>query len=291
MISTRVREAQLESIRFSSSVAAIGTLRCPAESGYFRGEQLTDNYVVAFPQAPLWIRQDRGRAFVATAALATMYNRAQRFERRAITADGDTAEWFAVDEEIAREIVARVDRRAAESPAPLQFTHVAVGPALYRAQRLVSRNLHCDEPGETEERAIAIFADVVALSYQSHGMLAHESTLDATPSNMARIDLVERAKSVLGASCFENLALREIARRCETSVYHLCRTFRAHTGQTLHGFRRDLRLRASLELLPDHRGSLSALAQHLGFSSHAHFSAAFKTQFGLAPAQWVRAIR
>ena len=66
-------------------------------------------------------------------------------------------------------------------------------------------------------------------------------------------------------------------------MYHLCRTFRAVTGQTLFGFRRDLRLRAALAMLPDYRGRLSELAHTLGFASHSHFTAAFRGHFGVPP--------
>ena len=51
----------------------------------------------------------------------------------------------------------------------------------------------------------------------------------------------------------------------------------------VHAYRAKLRLRASLELLEAGAVDLSALAGDLGYSSHSHFSAAFRREFGVTP--------
>jgi AraC-like DNA-binding protein len=82
---------------------------------------------------------------------------------------------------------------------------------------------------------------------------------------------------------FENLSVSELASRIGVSVFHLCRTFRASTGSTLHAYRRDMRLRTAANLTRTYRGHLAALALEVGFYSHSHFSAAFRRAFGHAP--------
>jgi AraC family transcriptional regulator len=74
------------------------------------------------------------------------------------------------------------------------------------------------------------------------------------------------------------------------SVFHLCRTFRAVTGQTIHAYRTQLRLRAALERV-EYASDLSAVALDLGFSSHSHFTAAFRRAFGVTPSGVRRALR
>jgi AraC-like DNA-binding protein len=44
-------------------------------------------------------------------------------------------------------------------------------------------------------------------------------------------------------------------------------------------------VRKALELAPQRVGRLSTLALELGFHSHAHFSAAYRAAFGVAPGQ------
>ena len=72
------------------------------------------------------------------------------------------------------------------------------------------------------------------------------------------------------------------------SPFRLCRAFRAATGTTLHRHLTDLRLVAALEHLPEYRDRLTALALDLGFSSHSHFTHAFREYYGKAPATIAR---
>ena len=76
-----------------------------------------------------------------------------------------------------------------------------------------------------------------------------------------------------------------IAAAVGTSVYHLCRVFRAHTGLTMHAYRTALRLRLSLESLGCTKAppTLSALAFELGFASHSHFVTAMRRHLGQPP--------
>lgn len=282
-MSTHVEDERLERVRFSTPHVAVGELRGPPHSCYFRGEHATANYLVAFPRSTLWIRQDRGVGFVADPTVATIYNRGQVHSRSAISPMGDLVDWFALSEQLVRDAVSEFDARAAEAVLPLAFTRTQVSRDLYREQRAVF--MSTEDPnaseGNLEERVIGIFGGVIAAAFGERL---------ATPAERReRRDLVERARAVIAATYEENLGVAEIASRCETSLFHLCRTFRRHTGQTLHNFRRDLRLRIALGRLPDCRGDLSRLAVDLGFFSHSHFTAAFRRHFGVSPTAWAMA--
>jgi AraC family transcriptional regulator len=79
-----------------------------------------------------------------------------------------------------------------------------------------------------------------------------------------------------------------VARRAGSSVFHLCRTFRRHTGSTLHGYRNQMRLRTALEQVAAPASDLTDLALDLGYSSHSHFTSAFRKAFGMAPSTFRR---
>jgi AraC-like DNA-binding protein len=49
-----------------------------------------------------------------------------------------------------------------------------------------------------------------------------------------------------------------------------------------------LRLRAALDLLPEYRRDITRLALDLGYSSHSHFTYAFRREFGFPPSAWRR---
>ena len=68
-------------------------------------------------------------------------------------------------------------------------------------------------------------------------------------------------------------------------MFHLCRCFRAGTGLTLHEYRTQLRLRGALEALESGDCDLTRLALDTGFSSHSHFTAAFRRVFDATPSR------
>jgi transcriptional regulator GlxA family with amidase domain len=61
------------------------------------------------------------------------------------------------------------------------------------------------------------------------------------------------------------------------------RSFRRHTGYSLHGYRTQLRLRAALERLADGDEDLADIAGAVGYSSHSHLTASFHRVFGAPP--------
>jgi AraC family transcriptional regulator len=104
------------------------------------------------------------------------------------------------------------------------------------------------------------------------------------PRRMTR-RLIRRAKEFLEANLSSPLRLADVARVVGASPAYLTDTFRRVEGIPLHGYLTQLRLaRALVEL--QHAENLTTLAFDLGFSSHSHFSAAFRRAFGCTPSQF-----
>jgi AraC family transcriptional regulator len=103
------------------------------------------------------------------------------------------------------------------------------------------------------------------------------------PARTAR--LIRRTKEFLEAELARRIRLTEVARAVGSSPAYLTDTFRRFEGVTFHRYLTQLRLaRALVEL--EHTENLSALAFETGFSSHSHFSAAFRRTFGVTPSQF-----
>jgi AraC-like DNA-binding protein len=85
----------------------------------------------------------------------------------------------------------------------------------------------------------------------------------------------------------EQLPMTALADRVGYSVFHTCRVFRATTGQTIHGYRREVRLRHALARILDPRGdeTLIDVAAHTGFASQSHLTNLFHARFGVTPAK------
>ncbi len=80
------------------------------------------------------------------------------------------------------------------------------------------------------------------------------------------------------------LRVAEIARRLGCSVFHLSRTFRRVQGRTLTAYRAEVRLEQAIARLRHDPGAdLTDVALACGYSSHSHFTAAFRKALGLTP--------
>ena len=99
----------------------------------------------------------------------------------------------------------------------------------------------------------------------------------------SRRRLVDRVKVLLAGDLSRRWTLAEIASEIGGSAVYLTQVFQQVEGMPLYRYHLRLRLARALDLLAQ-RADLSGLAQDLGFSSHSHFSAAFKQAYGVTPA-------
>jgi AraC-like DNA-binding protein len=97
--------------------------------------------------------------------------------------------------------------------------------------------------------------------------------------------LIRRAKEFLEANLGHRLRLADVARAVGASPAYLTDTFRRVEGIPLHAYLTQLRLARALVDLR-HTDNLTTLAFELGFSSHSHFTAAFRRAFGCTPSQF-----
>jgi len=102
--------------------------------------------------------------------------------------------------------------------------------------------------------------------------------------------LVDRAKLVLASDLGRRWTLAAIAANVGVSPVYLTQVFQQVEGLPLYRYHLQLRLARALDLLGDNAG-LTSLALDLGFSSHSHFSAAFKRAYGQTPSAFRRSAR
>jgi AraC family transcriptional regulator len=98
----------------------------------------------------------------------------------------------------------------------------------------------------------------------------------------APLRVVDLAKQLLHARVGEPISLSEIAQAVQVSGAYLTDAFTRSEGMPLCHYRMRLRLNRALVDLPG-CDDITRLALDLGFSSHAHFSTAFKSLFGVSP--------
>lgn len=102
------------------------------------------------------------------------------------------------------------------------------------------------------------------------------------PHGVTTARLIRRTKEHLERELSNRVRLVEVARAVGASPAYLTDLFRRVEGVSLHRYLTHLRLARALAELP-HTDDLTALALDLGFSSHSHFSFAFRRAFGSTP--------
>lgn len=108
--------------------------------------------------------------------------------------------------------------------------------------------------------------------------------LPAADEDCVSVDrAVERARERLACDPTAPHSLHDIAQAVAVSPFHLARRFKRVNGIGLHGYRTRLRMALALARLGDGEEDLTGLAFDLGYSSHSHFTAAFRRHFGAPP--------
>jgi AraC family transcriptional regulator len=110
-------------------------------------------------------------------------------------------------------------------------------------------------------------------------------TSRAASASFGKQKLVDRAKLVLASDVARRWTLAEIASEVRVSPVYLTQVFQQVEGLPLYQYQLRLRLARALDLLA-HYDDLTTLGLDLGFSSHSHFSAAFRRLYGCSPSEF-----
>ncbi len=258
-----IRLKPVETLRFRSDVVAIGTFRCGADDPLFRDSGPCTHHTFVFPRTSTRIKHDGGRPFVGGPNAVSLYNESQRYTREAIDA-ADASDWYVVADDVLLAAAAEVDPRADER-RPFTSAQVPIDSALYFEQRRLFESLDVLEPAFVEETVLHLLGRI----------------LRARP--VTARDAVEEVRARIAFDPSANIPLRALASSAGVSAFRLCREFRASTGMTITEFKHALRLRTALARLRDGGEDLTTLALDLGYSSHSHFTAAFRRHFGVSP--------
>jgi AraC-like DNA-binding protein len=176
--------------------------------------------------------------------------------------------------------------------APADYFHAKGGAAFSRsrlridarAQALAALLRHRLNRGAME----TLQAETLTLALLRRAL--GERTSHVAAGTVGRQNLVDRAKLVLSSDLGRRWTLAEIAADVGVSPVYLTQVFQQVEGLPLYRYQLQLRLARALDLLGDYR-DLTRLALDLGFSSHSHFSAAFKRAYGQTPLGFQRSSR
>lgn len=283
---SRSHEVLVDDVIFASSLVTVGRFRAAVGHPSFRDSGPIERPIFVFPRTCVTIRHEGGCSFTTDTCTVVFYNEGQRYTREPVSPRGDQCEWFSVRPDVLLDVLSSTDPAAIDRrDRPFRHPYGPSDARTYALQRLVITHVQresCPDTLAVEEAVVKALERVAQLA-QGRPVATSEdgATLQANPADAAGI--AHSARTILARQFTESLLLEEIAERVNCSVFHLCRVFRRETGTTMHRYRHQLRLRHALELVADSSGCLTDIALSLGFSSHSHFTAAFRKTFDTTP--------
>jgi AraC family transcriptional regulator len=168
---------------------------------------------------------------------------------------------------------------------PFANTHATVSPNMLLAyQRIRGALLPAgkrDLSGAlcVEEEAITLLREVLAFSRCS----SHSETKRLY--SLKQRNMAESAKVIMASAPGRPHRLDHLAAELGVSPSHLAHVFRGVVGMSLHKYLLYLRMAVALDQIREGETNLSHLALDLGFSTHSHFTAAFRDCFGIPPSE------
>lgn len=271
-----------DTIIFATRTLRIGTFRCRPCEPWFEDTGPISGHLIVFPRTSVRITYAGSRPIVTDPNLVMLYNDQQEYRRGKISERGDLCEWFEFAPEIILDAIQPYDP-AVDDRRPFRLTHGPSDTHAYLLQRRIVEQLSsAEQPDQiyVEEALLALLNTVVHGVYQASGWQRGGSSKQREAGTA---ELIYGIKHFLATHFTQRITLDGIAQAVHCSPYHLCRIFRQQTGSSIHAYLNHLRLRTALEYLAEGTDDLAALGVELGYSSHSHFTQAFKRAFGAAP--------
>lgn len=254
-----------------SDIACAGACRHRSDE-----EHATETHLV-FPYRGVYVRHLGRDDAVAEANQVLMFNAGEGYRVSHPVPGGDACLDLVVDHSLLRELAPEEQTRGGG--------HVAFARQRRRidpqAQALVALLRHRLLKGIVEP----LEAESLALVLAQRALGPRMSHVSAATFGQQR--LADRIKLALAGNLSRRWTLQEIAKEVGGSPVYLTQVFKRVEGVPLYRYQLRLRLARALDLIGQY-DDLSALSLDLGFSSHSHFSAAFRQAYGRSPTAFRR---
>jgi AraC-like DNA-binding protein len=271
---------------YQGPIVGMHGYRCRACRGGPAAEESSDDNSIVLMRRGAFCKHFGRRSVTADVNQAVFFARGSTYRVSHPADCGDRGTVLVVAPRVLVDIVRTLDPSVDDRPdRPFPFVTGPCEPGVFWRHRELARRLeaagtHPIDPLETEVTAIQLVADVLEAAFARQG-LPRWRRRDGTDADHA--ERAEAAKGYLASRLADRVTLDDVARAVHASPFHLARIFRQRTGVPIHRYLTRLRLRAAIERLSDGADDLTALALASGFSSHSHFTDAFRNEFGRTP--------
>lgn len=279
MTQADVNELKIGSL-LETRTLAIREVRCSGGCRHKSPAECATGLHLVFPYRGAFMRHVGARETVAEASQLVFFNEDEEYNISHPVGGGDGCLSIAVDPASIRELTAP-GQLAAGPATRFKYPQRGIDAKAQMLVALLRHGLSRGAMGTLEAESLAL-----ALIRRSLG----EWTSHVRATTYGREKLVDRTKLLMASDPGRRWTLAAIAREVGVSPVYLTQVFAQAEGIPLYRYQTRLRLVRALDLLGESH-SLTTLALDLGFSSHSHFTAAFRKFYGRSPAAFQRSVR
>ncbi len=275
------------SLHESGSVS-LREYRCHAGRGGPAAEEYSGTNHIVLMRHGAFCKHFGRRSMTADVNQAVFFSQGSTYRVSHPADCGDLGTVFSLAPHVLYDIVRELDPAIEDRPElPFRFVTGPCTARVFRRHRELLEGLQAAscapvDPLWADVTALELIAAVLEAAFARH---APTRTRRRDGTDAAHVDHVEAAKSYLASQIGERVNLEQLARAVHASPFHLARVFQQRTGVPVHRYLTELRLRTALERLAAGANDLTLLALELGFSSHSHFTSAFRGEFGCTPSR------
>ena len=262
---------------FRSPLGLVEKVRCRAVQPRTSWDGYSPEFQVCLPYRGLFVWHVEGEDVVCDSNRVLFVSGSQPFRLRELA--GEAVELIITPSPVLLADLLHVAPTRLASHPLFRGLH---RPADLRMQLLRGRFLHRASSGAWDDLAVEELL-VATLRGALQAEAPHKPSLSTSR-------LIRRTKEFVEAHLSERFLLGDVAHAVGASPAYLTDAFRRFEGVPLHKYTLQSRLARALVELP-HADDLTTLALDLGFSSHSHFSAAFRRAFGSPPSEFRRSTR
>jgi len=259
----------------NSPTVTIRDTYCRGICRHQSAEECTTTTQLVFPYRGVYVRHVGNDQAVGEANQVLFFNAFEGYRISHPVPGGDASLTLVITEAMLRELAPAAFVR---DTAMLSFRQQRLRIDA-RTQALVALLRHSLRQNIAEP----LEAETLALTLVQRALGAR--TTHAPGATLGRQRLVDRVKLVLSGDLARRWTLAEIAAEVRGSPVYLTQVFQQVEGVPLYRYQLNLRLARALDLLA-HYADLTDLSLELGFSSHSHFSAAFREAYGRSPSEF-----
>jgi AraC-like DNA-binding protein len=273
-------------VLYRSPLITVRDYTCRACRGGPGAEEYSDNNNIVLMRHGAFCKHFGRRRTTADVNQAVFFSQGSTYRVSHPADCGDRGTVFVIAPRLLTDIVRELDPGVEDRPdRPFPFVTGPCDTRVYwrhreLVQRLETASSQPLEPIWADVTALQLMADVLEAAFGRHRPPAKRRRRGTDDDHA---DRVEAAKTYLAGRLGERVTLDEVAGAVHLSPFHFARVFQQRAGVPVHRYLTRLRLRVALDRLMAGADDLTIIALDLGFSSHSHFTDAFRSEFGRPP--------